>query len=341
VAALTVPANGGIPYLPITNHTGTAVDFGISSVIVGSTNIVPQTDITGQAIWGASKDAGAYEYRPPLFIIPAGGTKSAGEYTIGNIVFQSDDALGTGQLTGIPPGGLQVTGVVKLEKIFTPKKWYPIGFPFEIASIWGDFETDPELEIYDESTEHGDFWLQSYDGASDEFGYSDTFTPNTGYAIQFPEDFEDIEVTFISETDPTLYNTTASTFSAGYTLIANPSVGNVTEIEDADYYYQYASSVINNFGLLDGDMTDTPLKPFESVVVAKSIEGTLRSSLGNGQITGLGKLISGKANDRIIETQYYNLQGQKTAKPVNDGLYIVKNTYDSNRVEFTKIVYKK
>lgn len=58
----TLLANASIPYLPIINKDGLAVDFGTSSLLVGGTNIVPQTDIKGSAIYGAFRDAGAYEF---------------------------------------------------------------------------------------------------------------------------------------------------------------------------------------------------------------------------------------------------------------------------------------
>jgi len=60
---LTKPTDGGIPYLAIINKDGLAVDYGTSSLLVGGTNIVPLTDVTGSVIYGAFRDAGAYEFR--------------------------------------------------------------------------------------------------------------------------------------------------------------------------------------------------------------------------------------------------------------------------------------
>jgi hypothetical protein len=58
---LTAPATG-VPYLALTDASGLAVDFGISSVLAGAANIVPQTDIASNPVSGNSRDAGAHEY---------------------------------------------------------------------------------------------------------------------------------------------------------------------------------------------------------------------------------------------------------------------------------------
>jgi hypothetical protein len=58
----TLLAKTSVPYLPIINKDGLAVDFGTSSLLIGGTNIVPQTDVIGSGIYGAFRDAGAYEF---------------------------------------------------------------------------------------------------------------------------------------------------------------------------------------------------------------------------------------------------------------------------------------
>jgi parallel beta-helix repeat protein len=296
-------------------------------------------DLDGNARINNTIDIGAYEY---YFVIAPGASVSSTTYETryGDIIFQSDDEHGAGQLTGIGSEGLTVNGVVKLEKTFTVKKWYPIGFPFAIESIKGEFEEEEDLVIYNSDEKTGDFWLQSYDGEKDEFGYSSTLAANIGYAIQFPNDFEDVKVTFISAENPVLYNTTESDIELAndsYTLIANPSVGNVSTITEAGRYYQYGADRENNFGLLDEEATMT-LKPFESVVVTKNVQETLRSSLGTGAVTAL--VPTGNTKDPVIETLYYNLQGQKIQQPLHNEIYIEKKIHVSGKVEATKILFK-
>lgn len=62
---LTIP-NVGVPYLAINNVNSIAVDKGISEFMLNSINIVPSVDVRGSAMYGAKKDAGAYEYNPDL-----------------------------------------------------------------------------------------------------------------------------------------------------------------------------------------------------------------------------------------------------------------------------------
>lgn len=50
----------GIPFLPIAASNSILVNAGFSTY--GTPNLVPQSDIRGQAISGSSKDAGAYEF---------------------------------------------------------------------------------------------------------------------------------------------------------------------------------------------------------------------------------------------------------------------------------------
>jgi hypothetical protein len=295
----------------------------------------PAIDLAGKnRTIAATIDIGAYEFSD--FIIPSGGEKSAVDYSLGgysDIIFKSDDTDGTGRLTDISESGLTVDGIVKLEKIFTTKTWYPIGFPFEIDSIYGDFPTDPKLYIYDETEDYGDFWLQSYNGETDLFSYSSTLEENTGYGIQFPTAFENKKVTFFSENNPVLRNVEEGelSLSLGYHLIANPSVSNLT-LGTENTYYLFGLDYENNFGKGTGTV-----KPFESFVTAT--DGALRSSLGTGNVTGLGRIASDTTNDPVVRTQYYTLQGKEIQQPVSEGVYIVKNTHASQQVKTTKIVY--
>ena len=44
-------------------------------------------------------------------------------------------------------------------------------------------------------------------------------------------------------------------------------------------------------------------------------------------------------NDEVINTEYYNLQGQKIMHPVINHVYIVKKTFATKKTEVTKAVY--
>lgn len=64
-SVLTIPT-AGVPYLAIKNVNSIAINRGIDALILNGINIVPSVDVRGSAKYGASKDAGAYEYNPNL-----------------------------------------------------------------------------------------------------------------------------------------------------------------------------------------------------------------------------------------------------------------------------------
>ncbi len=288
-----------------------------------------------------------YYYGTLPFTIEATETGSSADYLAGpygDIIIKSNESS-TGQLI-ISEETLQVNGVVKYQKTFTPKKWYPIGFPFAIASI-NAFE-DEVLDYYNgdgtpDSADKGDFWLKSYNG--DVFNYATAFDAGKGYAIQFPDDFLDEEVTFISVANPVLSNTNtlASALPTGYTLVANPSVANTTSIVGAQHYYMYNYSENGKFNLLYKDNNELPsgtsLKPFEAMIAVKDVVGELRSVSVEGQETAIDGI--DVANDQVIETRYYNLQGIEIPEPATNGIYLVKKIYESKKVEIVKTFINK
>jgi hypothetical protein len=315
---LTAPATG-VPYLALTDASGLAVDFGISSVLAGAANIVPQTDIASNPVSGNSRDAGAHEYIFPAFVVAANLSRSWTDYVSGNygdIIIESTDAS-TGQLTGITSGAA-VNGVVKLQKTFGTGKWYAVGFPFAIASVTAP-GVDYNLETYDESGVNthdglnGDYWARTYDGTNNVFNDYTAGSTNLaagGYIIAVPSAFDGEELTFTSAPGITL-NTTDAAFDftqGGYKITANPSLINriltpgTTASGDSDDYYCLGSWTdnagndleyyANNFGLVaaskPADATATAvvpssytLKPFESVVVARAITLSAGNSTGN------------------------------------------------------------
>jgi uncharacterized repeat protein (TIGR02543 family) len=54
-------------------------------------------------------------------------------------------------------------------------------------------------------------------------------------------------------------------------------------------------------------------------------------------VTGLNPTV---ATDAVVSVEYYTLQGQKVAQPV-DGIYLVKKTHASNKVSVEKVIYSK
>jgi hypothetical protein len=319
--------------------TSLAIDAGDDDLYLVT---YPATDFAGKTRnAGSAIDIGAYELTD--FIIGASVPKTSADYINGHyedIIFQSDET-NTAQLTGISAGGLTVNGVVKYVKTFLTKPvWYPTGFPFAMAEYWGDFTVDPQLYIYDEDESWGDFWVKSYTGSA--FAYSKTIEANTGYIVQFPSPFIGKEVTFISADAPTLNNVAAfgSPLTSGtYTLVANPSVANLTlDAGDATYHYYIYNRSLNNFALLTAGTAT--IKPFESfVAVTGVLEGNLRSSLGVDEVTGLENIISNQGNDPVIGAHYYTLQGKEVQQPVNNGIYLVKNIHASGKTETTKTIY--
>ncbi|GHU68608.1 hypothetical protein FACS189413_05910 [Bacteroidia bacterium] len=322
-----------------------AINTGLSTAITGyTTDLALNKRISGKAV-----DMGAYEYQFLDFVIePTDETPSANydTQTYGDIIFKSTDS-NTGQLTGITSSGLEVNGIVKLQKTFGSKKWFPIGFPFDIDSIYvNHLGVDSKIAAWDGSD--GDFWLQTYDGEEDKFNDIHTtgadlgkLDANTGYVIQFPNALIGDVVTFISEENPVLKNVEESglSVSGGYNLIANPSVNNLT-LGTSNRYYLYELNSANNFGLLTSGTAT--LKPFESFVTVSGVEqGKLRSSLGTGAITGLENITTGNVSDPVIETHYYNLQGMQIRRPLDNEIYLVKKIFASKKVEITKTFNKK
>jgi hypothetical protein len=78
------------------------------------------------------------------------------------------------------------------------------------------------------------------------------------------------------------------------------------------------------------------IKPFESFVVANSVQGTLKSSLNiEGTTTALEQF---HWNDPVVRTEYYDLTGQKVQLPVKNSLYVVKKTRSSGKTDTVKMI---
>jgi predicted outer membrane repeat protein len=343
-------------------------------------------------IWFHSLENGNAEYVPvlvfsqPAFVVGATETKSWNTYTAaisggindgdhyGDIVIESTDAS-TGQLTGITSNAT-VNGVVKYRCKFSAKKWYAVGFPFDIASV-STPGVDYNLETYDENGDnthdnlYGDYWARTYDGTNNVFNDytagSETLSAG-GYVIQVPDAFDGEELTFTSAPSITL-NADNAAFDftpGGYKMTANPSLENkmltpgTTASGDSDDYYclgAWGTGYEQNFGLIAASApAETPigvsvpnsytLKPFESVVVARAITQALGNSTGNTLRSFMSTEnvdaptgMSGSSFDgEPVSVRCYNLQGIEIAQPAKGQAYIVREVYKSGAVKAWKAV---
>ncbi|GHU67367.1 hypothetical protein FACS189413_02000 [Bacteroidia bacterium] len=261
-----------------------------------------------------------------LFDIPADASRSVSEYSPGaDVVFHENS-----QLTGIPAGGLPVSGKVIYKRTFAPLQWHTIGFPFPVSDVYVDaFKDDPDGgHVVAWSGATGDYLLKEYLGEAD-FRFTQTWTAGKGYIIQFPSDFQDKEVSFISTENPTLYNTANPVpgISTGYSLIANPSVANTNTtqagggITGAEHYYVFGLEKENHFGLFDIEASFA-LKPFEAVIVTKGVT-QLRSSIAVD--ADIATQIPSLENRESLEPpRYYNLQGIEIKTLQKGNVYIVR-----------------
>jgi hypothetical protein len=310
----------------------------------------PSVDLAeNPRIAGAGIDMGAYEFPEETLLDLVIGPTETKRYVPSrstNIVLESDDNS-TGQL--ILPEGEAVSlegGVVKVKKIFTPASedasmWYPMGFPFELKHVNGDFSnteysslgSDYDLAVYN-GEDYGDFWVKSFvDG---NFSYSSSIEQGAGYILQFPSAFDGVDVTFISEANAELKNTPLSDDpEAEYNLVFNSSYTNLP-VSDNERFYLYNAST-NAFELAG---EEDVIKPFEAYILAKNPSES-RSISVTGGITGLKSTIAAMNNDPVVATRYYNLQGKEIRYPVNNEIYIVKKIHASNNTDITKILYNK
>ncbi|MDR0230659.1 MAG: hypothetical protein LBI82_00870 [Dysgonamonadaceae bacterium] len=284
------------------------------------------------------------------FIIPAGVTRKIQDYEGGNIIFE-DDGTGVGQLDleGTTSFAVPAGAFVKLEKTVVANRWYAIGFPFEVAQVYLN-ETYPNLEAYHPST-GGHFWLKTITpDETAKFEYVQDIEKDRGYIFQVPQALVDVNevVTFISGENTILYNiedldvNEIEIEAEKFGMIVNPSVADIILpcVEGED--------LTNHFYIFDEDKNFThhhgrekTLKPFESLVVFTNPNGQPVPSSFNVETgpTGLFKISADKG--KIVDVRYYNLQGLEISQPVENNIYIVKTTYESNAVETTKTLFKK
>ncbi|KAA6302758.1 MAG: hypothetical protein EZS26_000928 [Candidatus Ordinivivax streblomastigis] len=247
-----------------------------------------------------------------------------------NIIFTNDKGLTL-------DNPVIVDGVAKVEKTVETGKWYSVGFPFEIASVYGEgynYPLTPSATGND-----GDYWLRQYDG--DSFEYANEIEKDKGYIVAFPTALNGKKITFISESKPILANKTEADLSTlvedNFQPTANPSVTDLT-LNTTDVYYQYNPST-NNFEL--NQSSSITIKPFEAIIALQenSLQSApVRISLETNTPTGI---IAFDVNDPVVAVRYFTLQGVETHSTATPGIYIVKTIHQSQREETTKIIISK
>jgi hypothetical protein len=257
--------------------------------------------------------------------------------TYSNIIFNEGS-----QLTGIGEDGLTVRGAVEYQLTVAEKRWYAIGFPFAIASVYSHYFADQgwDADLYPKGyNKTDDYWLRTWNG-NQFVANTEGITAETGYIIQFPEWQDDKVISFISEPQITLYNSNANLVSGeNYSLVNNPSLQSLPLSTDANNYYRY-NPEDNCFNLAE---TETSINTFEAVITvlkASVPQNASKQILIENDYTGVEKPVLSGA-DPVVETHYYTLQGAAVRQPAQNGVYIIKNIRQSGREEVSKMIYLK
>jgi hypothetical protein len=285
---------------------------------------------------------------PTDFIIGSGETKTktdfdAGNY--GNIIIEAGGQFDLGDAS------LTLNGKVIYKTTVIKEQWYTIGFPFNIDSInslenefiekdWNPllpFRDTPYSDDY-----YGDFWLKEYSFADPSFIYTtEALQAGKGYIIQYPDYLDATAINFVSGANPTLNGSNALPVTTNYQLLANPGLKNLTltQGENNKYYYQ-----LNSAGTAfekAAASTVLTIAPFESIIAIQTDNPSiLRSAFYIDGVTGILVPREDATTDPVVATHYYTLDGKKIARPLADGIYIVRNQLQSGKVQATKVIYK-
>jgi hypothetical protein len=279
-------------------------------------------------------------------------TKTGAIYKNGaykNIIFTAEETGNVGKLQLSAP--LTVNGVVQLKKTFQESECYPIGFPFDIDSVYAaGYEDGRALQYFKSEEANNDYRLRTYNGENNQFDDYDNSATDAerykivagGYVIQVLAHLAGKELTFVSVNTPVLTNSNAATLNSEYTLLANPAVTDINYVNGAGLhrYYDFGTGGETGFGLIPGDIA-RGLQAFEAIVVKK---GDDPSFLTISEIDTQTKISlineEDEANDPVIKTQYYTLQGIEVRQPFTDGIYIVKKVRTSQKIETVKQLFK-
>jgi hypothetical protein len=351
---LTIPASG-LPYLPIVSASSPLIDAGINShtdLIIPSKDIAGTTRANGNYS-GDYVDIGAYEYAqyytwtgdtdtdwataanwipaqtPATYndvVISAGTPVLSAATSAGNVTIQPGAGIELGEYT-------LSAASIKAQKTVNGKKWYSIGFPFEVTSIHSEF--------YDADLVGNNFWLRTWDN-----GFGDRITGDNisldageGYIIKFPATFEyPSNISYISSNITDLAKNEELTFTENaYVLQANPSLAalelDANQLETGQFVYQL-NSAGTEYTLITGTAT---IDPFESFITYKGGSSLApKIVVDTDVITGIVPAVK---NDEVIATEYYNLQGVRV--PLQSGnIYIVKQIHQSGKTSVSKVIVR-
>ncbi|KAA6301629.1 MAG: hypothetical protein EZS26_002235 [Candidatus Ordinivivax streblomastigis] len=288
------------------------------------------TTWTGGASNGDWGDAGNWDNGVPLpidnIVIPAGGSHSP---SIPNETIIPSLTLNPNAEVTLA-GKLTVTDSIRVNyTVAAANEWYSIGFPFDIAKVYSE-----HWDTYLTANQGGNFWLKKYTGATFDLAAVENIEANKGYIFQFPSGFEGETITFISEPEQVLTEGTIAD-DASYQLLVNPTLRSYTLDPTAAHYYTYAN---NAYSLLTEE--GRSIAPFEAVITLKNtvINPAPRLTIEDGTPTIIGNIPT-IVNDPVEVTRYYTLQGAEIRKPIENGIYIVKKVYASQREETAKFIY--
>jgi hypothetical protein len=240
-----------------------------------------------------------------------------------------------------------LTATVQVDYMVTASKWYAIGFPFAIATVYNHDYVElygaeyATLTAYIPGEQQGDFWLRGYTGTAFAPVANGLIEANTGYIVQFPSWTDGHNISFISA--PIILNNATLTWTAATAtqqLVANPTLNTINLTPDYQSRNNYKPDMDNNRFLLLSDEAEHDLKAFESAIISSksSVENLTEVGFSN-EITEIRK--PGETYDPIIDVRYYTLQGVSVGQPTNNGIYIVKYIRQSQKAEVSKIIIKK
>ncbi|MDR1809232.1 MAG: Ig domain-containing protein [Prevotella sp.] len=283
---------------------------------------------------------------PGLFVIEAGETKTKTQYEAGDfsdiIIKQTDTQSGQLDLEG---GSLTVAGKLKLQKTLDKDKWYPLGFPFALSTVWSNYyESLGAAYAPFDLTADLEYFVKDFSYSATPAFSKLTASPFTaanagnGYAVAVHEDLNNTDVSFISEDNPVLAAAAlpVSAAAGGYQLVANTNTAalSVTQGENGGTYYYKYDAAANAFVKPTLGETAT-IAPFEAVITIGGIADAsqLHGNFSVEESTGIARPVAG---DAVVSVRYYNLQGVEISAPVKAQVYIAKEVYKSGAVKVVK-----
>ncbi|MDR2476135.1 MAG: hypothetical protein LBD45_09805 [Bacteroidales bacterium] len=92
------------------------------------------------------------------------------------------------------------------------------------------------------------------------------------------------------------------------------------------------------------DFTVNTVQPVTIGIRSTKLADNFKAAYDHFTLYLIQKLADGigsvSADDPVVYTEYYNLQGQKVMQPLDKGFYLVKKTHESKNVSVEKIIYR-